>query len=465
MPEPITVPIVIDPAELVEIGFEYMRANIADWDSSRGDPDSQTIAACAQIIAEGATPASDVPLAIFRYIGRWVDGLLAIDATPAQTTATVTALDADGYTIFDGTRFEIKTSGDTGQVFYSVGDVTIAPLSVSTATGEVVLVAETPGAAGSGLPADSEVVPVDALAWVDTVTLTAITTGGVDAETDEQYLARWIILRQLSSDTPLLAVDAADLIRVLIPGIGRTLALDNYDPDTDTYGNEKVITVGVADPAGEPPAGGTITAAEALIEARRGLNFVCNVIPATYTTIAVATTFVTYSGFDVDGVEAAVAAALAAFFSPATWSTPPGSDATVWKPTTHVYLNDVISLVDHVEGVDRVTSLGMSAVREVTGAAATDIFTAAGHGMVLNQPFAFAGAVGGAPLTSNTTYYARDITTDTFKVSLTNGGAVVNVTTDMTAGQIYSIAATDVPLDQPAALTRPAGMGVAGTAP
>ncbi len=463
--EPITVPIEADPEELKEIGYEFMRANIPGWDDARGDPDSQVIAACAQIIAEGAGPASDVPLAIIRYLGRWVDGLLPIDATPAQTAATVTALDDLGYTIYDSTRFKVKTSGDTGVVFFTVGDVTIAPGDTSTAVGGVTLVAETAGAAGSGLPIDSDVVPVDALAWVDTVVLTAITTGGVDAETDEQYLARWIVLRQLSNDTPILAADAAALIQALIPGIGRTLALDNYNPADDTYGNEKYVTVAVADVAGEPVAGALKTAAEALVESKRELNFVMNVIDPTYTTIAVSTTFVAYPGFDLDGVEAAVDAALTAYFDPATWGTPPGADATVWLAKTHVYRNDVISLVDHVEGVDHVTALTMSAVREVTSVASTDIFTAAGHLMVLDQPFVFANATGGAPLVSNVTYYARDITTNTFKVSLTVGGAAVNTTTDMTAGQIYSLASADVPLDQPAALTRAAGMGVIGSAP
>lgn len=464
MPEPITVPIVIDPAELVEIGFEYMRANIADWDSSRGDPDSQTIAACAQIIAEGATPASDVPLAIFRYIGRWVDGLLAIDATPAQTTATVTALDADGYTIFDGTRFEIKTSGDTGQVFYSVGDVTIAPLSVSTATGEVVLVAETPGAAGSGLPADSEVVPVDALAWVDTVTLEAVTTGGEDAETDEQYLARWIILRQLSSDTPLMAADAAALIQALIPGVGRTIALDNYNPGDDTYDNEKMIAVGVADVTGEPVAGAVKTAAQALVEAKRGLNFVINVIDATYNPIAVAVTFTTYPGFDVDGVEAAVIAALQAYLSPATWSTPPAADATVWLAKTHVRYLELVAAVDRVEGVDEIQTLILGPVLNAAGLASTDVFTATGHGYILNDPVLFPTLTGGAPLAASVAYYARDITTDTFKVALTPGGAAVNVTTDAT-GTVYSLKQADVALLGPAPLTRASVITAAGTAP
>jgi hypothetical protein len=463
--EPISVPIEADPEELKEIGYEFMRANIPGWDDSRGDPDSQLIAACAQIIAEGAGPASDVPLAIIRYLGRWVDGLLPIDATPAQTTATVTVLDDLGYSIPDGTRFEVRTSGDTGVVFFTVGDVIIPPGSTSTTAGQVVLVAETPGAEGSGLPIDSEVVPVDSLAWVDTVTLTAITTGGVDAETDEQYLGRWVTLRQLSNDTPILAVDAAALIQALIPGIGRTLALDNYNPADDTFGNEKMISVGVADSAGGVPAGALITAAEALIESKRELNFECHVFGATYNVISVGTAFVTYPGFDVAGVEAAVEAAIAAYFDPAVFSTPPGADTTVWLAKTHVRYLDVVSLVDHVEGVDYITALTFGAVRQVTGLASTDVLTLNDHGFALNDPVDFITITGGAPLAALTTYYARDITTDTFKLSLTPGGAAIGITTDLTAGTARSLRTSDVPLDGPAPLTRPGPILAVGTAP
>lgn len=465
MAEPITVPIEADPTELAEIGYDFMRANIPRWDESRGDPDSQVITACAQIIAEGAGPASDVPLAIIRYLGRWVDGLLPVDATQAQTTATVTALDDAGYTIYDGTRFEIRTSGDTSVVFFTVGDVTIAPGDTSTAVGGVTLVAETAGASGSGLPIDSEVVPVDALAWVDTVTLTAITTGGIDAETDDQYLTRWVALRQLSNDTPILAVDAAALIQALIPGVGRTLALDNYNPADDTFGNEKMIAVGVADPNGNPVAGAIKTAAETLVESKRELNFVINVLDPDYTVIGVSAAYVTYSGFDLPSVDAAVAAAIVTFLSPATWSTPPGSDATTWLPTDKVYVNDLISLVDHVEGVDRVVGLTLGRANPVTGLASTDVLTSTAHGYVLNANVVLTDLVGGAPLVAGTTYYARDITTNTFKLAATPGGAAIGLTTDLTSAAITNFLGVDVPLNGPAALTRPGFITVAGTAP
>lgn len=64
----------------------------------------------------------------------------------------------------------------------------------------------------------------------------------------------------------------------------------------------------------------------------------------------------------------------------------------------------------------------------------TEIFTINSHGYVLNDGISFAN-VGGAlptPLVAGTIYYARDITTNTFRVATTPGGAALNITSNGT---------------------------------
>lgn len=465
MPEPVTVPIETDPADLEAIAFDHMESAIPGWNRARGDQASQIIAATARIIAEGRDTASDVPTAILRYLGQWVDAVLPIDATPAQTTATVTALDNEGYTLPAGTRFLIRTSGDDGQVFSSVGSVTIPPLATATAAGAVVLIAETAGAAGSGLAMASVVEPVEALSWIASVALTAATTSGVDAETDDEYLARWIKLRALAHTSPTRASDSADLLLAVIPGIGRALPLDLYDPVAGTFNNEKYVTVAVADVAGEPVATGVKTAARALLESKRLLNSVAPVVDPNYSIISVTVAFGTYEGYDVDAVETAVVAALAFYLSPAQWGTPNYADEPVWIAKTHVRYLELAAVIDSVEGLDEITALTLGRVNQVTGVAATDVFTAAAHGYVLNDPVVFAGTAGGAGITAGVIYFARDITTNTFKVAGTVGGIAVNFTTDLTAGTAVSMQAKDAALVGPAPLTRPGTFTATGTAP
>lgn len=70
-----------------------------------------------------------------------------------------------------------------------------------------------------------------------------------------------------------------------------------------------------------------------------------------------------------------------------------------------------------------------------TAAAATDLITRTGHGLSANQRIYFTTLTGGTGLSKNTNYYvlSSGLTANDFKVSLTQGGAVVNITVDYSA--------------------------------
>lgn len=65
-----------------------------------------------------------------------------------------------------------------------------------------------------------------------------------------------------------------------------------------------------------------------------------------------------------------------------------------------------------------------------TATAATDIITAAGHGLADGAKVVFQNGYVPAGLAASTTYYVRDATTSTFKVSASLGGAAINITAD-----------------------------------
>jgi len=73
-------------------------------------------------------------------------------------------------------------------------------------------------------------------------------------------------------------------------------------------------------------------------------------------------------------------------------------------------------------------------VRACTAAASTDVITCAGHGLGEGDEVFFTALTGGAGITANVTYYARDITATTFKIAAAVGGAAIDITTDLTAG-------------------------------
>lgn len=75
----------------------------------------------------------------------------------------------------------------------------------------------------------------------------------------------------------------------------------------------------------------------------------------------------------------------------------------------------------------------------------TDVITATGHDYILNTPLQVSVSSGGTlpvPLVAGTTYYARDITTNTFKLSATRDGAAIDITTTGTG----DLTVTDLPL-------------------
>jgi phage gp36-like protein len=78
--------------------------------------------------------------------------------------------------------------------------------------------------------------------------------------------------------------------------------------------------------------------------------------------------------------------------------------------------------------------------------ASTDIITLDGHGFATDAELLFRVESGGtmpSPLSAGTTYYAIPLTSDTFKVSTSAGGSVVNLTTAGTS----VLVSTPLPID------------------
>lgn len=71
---------------------------------------------------------------------------------------------------------------------------------------------------------------------------------------------------------------------------------------------------------------------------------------------------------------------------------------------------------------------GSTGVFDFTADATTDIITAPAHGFANGDTVTFYGGTPPGGLTEGTVYFVRDVTTDTFKVAATNGGAAINLT-------------------------------------
>jgi uncharacterized protein DUF5309 len=84
----------------------------------------------------------------------------------------------------------------------------------------------------------------------------------------------------------------------------------------------------------------------------------------------------------------------------------------------------------------------------VTAASATDIFTATAHGLSNGAAVVLTVTAGTGGVTSGNTYYVRDVTANSFKISATKGGPAVDVTSDGTVTAIAAGGVTKAGVDE-----------------
>lgn len=224
----IDVPVETDPQSVLQEAYDFLAGVIPGWTPAEGNLDVWLLMSAAAAAAESRDVASRVTRTIFRWYGATLIGLPPNDATPATVLSTWNLSDTLGHTIPAGTQVTIN-SGDTPVPFTVQADAVVAP--GASVANNVLLTAVTAGASGSGLGAiGGAVVVVDTLSFVTSVTQNAITTGGVDAETDTDYLNRLTAELQLLAPRPILPSDFAVFARN-ISGVYRATAIDGYNPN------------------------------------------------------------------------------------------------------------------------------------------------------------------------------------------------------------------------------------------
>jgi uncharacterized phage protein gp47/JayE len=340
----INLPITTDPDELSADALDFLMQAIPGWQPQEGHLEVWLIEVLARMEAETRDVASRVPVSIFRYFGKSLMGIPAVDAARASVETTWTVMDPSGYTIPAGTVVAYPVAGDR-QIYFEVSaDVVVPPGSTSSADGEVVLTALEPGSAANDLDGSSFSL-VDALAFVTGIEVESPSSGGVDAESDDEYLDRLRGELALLSPRPILPNDFAVLAQ-RIAGVDRAKAIDGYKPSDGTFNNERMVTVALADEEGNAVPTGVKNAVAAYLDSLREVNFVVNVIDPTFTTLDVTATVKKLSSANTAAVADAAKAALRDYLSPANWD---------WD--TVVRFNELISLLDQVPGVDYVDTI------------------------------------------------------------------------------------------------------------
>ncbi len=341
----IALPIDADYDALNAATLDYLVETVPGWLPRDGHLEVWLALALNRSVAELLGVASRVPPEIFRYFGQSILAVPALETANARMPSTWLLTDTLGHTITAGSVVAYQSS--EGPVYFTVEtDVTVPPGQSETATGEVILVALDSGAAANGLPA-GVVSIVDALAWVNQVTTTAVSSGGVDAESPDDYLDRLRSELRLLTPRPIRATDFAVLAR-RIPGVDRSVAIDGYNSSDGSYNNERIVAVAVADTEGQAVTNDVKQAVKDYLESLREVNFVVSVIDPTYTVVDVTATLHKSPSADAGTVVDEATLAVRKYLSPDAWD---------WSNI--VRRNELIVLLDQVPGVEFVDTLNI----------------------------------------------------------------------------------------------------------
>ncbi len=360
----IRIPLSTDPGSLSQSVFSYITNLAPNWTPQDGNLDVWIIRAVAALAGENRDIASDVQDDIFRYYGGLV-GVPPLDGISATGTTTWAMRDAAGYTIPDGTNVGIRDATGVLQTFQTTSDVVVPPGQNATAAGAVVISALQVGASNNGLGSAGQPIDlIDVIDYVQSVTLVAPTSGGADAETDDDYLSRLSDKMQRLSQRPILPQDFSNMALDADPVIFRSVAIDGYNPADQTYNNQRMVSVAAIDANGNAVSTGVKNEIDALLQANREINFIVNVIDPKFTTINIVVTYHVGVGFDTAATDSAITGAITNYLNPAYWGQDPtviqSSSSNTWLETPNVYYNEMIGVISNVQGVDHVTALTLN---------------------------------------------------------------------------------------------------------
>lgn len=310
---------------------------------------SHIVAALGQAVAGELADlrnlVTNVGAAIFKQWGTSTLGIPILGAVAAQLPVTFTILEDDSVDRVLPGGTAVGWGGAPGGTpadlsFALVDDL---PVPAGTTSVSAILAAETPGAAPNAVPA-GPLVLLSNLSWVTAVAAASAASGGVDAETDEAYVARLSLTAQTISQNPILPADFAQLATD-IPGVARAIAVDGWDPDTGGHNVPRCVGIVPLDVNGLPVSDDISDAVETLLDSMREVNFIVHAGSPTYTTVTVSATILADSPSVVTSAQAAARAAVTAFLNPATWNGPA------------VRLFDVSRIIGNAPGVTSVLGI------------------------------------------------------------------------------------------------------------
>lgn len=325
--------------------------------------------AFARITAENIYALNRIPGAV-------MDGLLKLygitRSLGARPTAVVrfTLSDLLVHQVNAGTRVALVLGGTAPPLIFATDVNVVSVAGDGFVDAAVTALSNT--ALANGVAAGTVLTVVDAVAYVDAAVLNTSPAGGADEEAEADWRARAVNLFTSLRSTLVLPADfTKDALNW--PGVFRATTIDDWDPTIPgaAIGH---VTVAVLGEAGVFLSGAAKADLQAAMDAKAQANLAVHVVDPTVTAVDVSTTVHRLENFTAAQVGVNVTAALAAYLN---------TDA--WPFAGTVRVNELLSIVDNVAGVDYVVAVTVPAA-DVVLAGAAPLAAAGSFAVTVDNP-------------------------------------------------------------------------------
>lgn len=342
------------PDDIKNAAMATLAASMPEWEPHSTNVEVLLMEALAIEVAEAVFSINRLPQAMVEIFL----GLFGIDRLPGvepKTTVRFNVVDTAGYTIPQGTQVAMSVDGSSSQFIFTTDvEAAVQPGSYYVT---IPVTGIERSAIVNGVSANTPLELLDAVMAVESVTTASIVTDGVDPESDIDYLTRGIQKFQRMSETLVIPSHFVTAALEQVTYVSRATVVDNYDPATgpdpgDNPGHVTVVVYGLGGLISEDNRAALLN----LLSEGAAANLAVHVVDPVLQTVDVAATVKKYPQYTDEEVLANVTATLTEYMSPEVWP---------WSGT--VRYNELVSVIDHCEGVNYVVDITDPAVDVVYG--------------------------------------------------------------------------------------------------
>ena len=352
------------PETVYDNAVAYAQVAIPEWTPVAGSIEDAIVQVSTYLASYLGAAINRVPNGVLEGLLKLfgIDRIMGIAPTGY---AQFTAIDNAGCNIPAGTRVGyIDATNPDNTILYTFDTTIDLNISPGSTTG-IVPITGTALIEYPSLVSGTTLQLYSSVSYVNSVMLYGNLDVGEDPESDSQYLTRAI--SKLNSYTTAL-VTTSQIQQYVLSSYTDAYRVKVYNRLNSANDNASVTatngyaTIYVAQNGGASLSATAMTAIQTDVANRTVAGLTIGVKSPNSVAITVATSVTMKAGYSSTVVQANVNSAIQKYLHPNYWD---------WSQT--IYQNEMIALIDSVEGVDRVVSVSMTPGAGATGGAGSDV--------------------------------------------------------------------------------------------